>query len=63
MTNPNKLVEASFYKKEGAMLWGMYLAFFMVGYFYGHDRQELMPAILLFVVVLIALLVFGKKQS
>ena len=36
----NKLVEASFYKKEGFMLWVMYYIFFSLGYLYGNKGES-----------------------
>jgi len=39
----NKLVEASFYRKEGCMLWFMYGAFFFAGYWTRTKGDWLFP--------------------
>ena len=63
MTKPNKLVEASFYKKEGAMLWIMYFLFFIVGYYYGKKFDYIWDVCIFFVIMLVVVIILGKENQ
>jgi len=63
MVRQNRLVKASFYKKEGTMLWIMYFLFFIIGYFYGRRFDYVWDVCILFVIMLIIIIIFGKKEE
>ena len=61
--NKNRLVEAYFYKKEGAILWTIYAAFFFTGYWYGRvDMDTWYIPLIMFIVCFIVIIIFGKKE-
>ncbi len=59
----NRLVKASFYKKEGSMIWIMYSIFFFVGYYGGYTKKPLIEPLILFVILLIVIIIFGKREG
>ncbi len=63
MEKQNRLVKASFYRKEGCMLWFMYGLFFFLGYYGGYTKKPLIEPLIIFIIMLIVILIFGKKEN
>ncbi len=63
MKKQNRLVEASFYKKEGFYLWLMYYIFFSVGWLMGSGGDRFWEYSIFFIVMLFVVVIFGKEEA
>lgn len=59
----NSLMESSFYRKEGTILWIMYTVFFLMGYWYGYDKSGWKFPLIMFIIMILSKLLFGKKHE
>ena len=59
----NRLVKASFYKKEGSILWIMYCIFFSIGYLYGNAKMGIGFPLIFFGIMLLIIFIVGKPSK